>query len=118
VVERSNEINPQGNVPVTFHSSAILPGQVKKRGKEEPEEIFIINSESGSVNKLPLRKRSFPGEGDINTEQELEKVNERSWDQNLSNLSYNTRYGRELIKQAEFLKRPGEAEERAGKKVF
>ena len=117
VVERSNEINPQGNVPVTFHSSAILPGQVKKRGKKEPEEIFIINSESGSINKLPLRKRSFPKEGEVNVEQELEKVNERSWDQNLSNLSYNTRYGRELFKQSEFLKKTAEGERKAGKEL-
>jgi len=118
VIERSHEINPKGNIPVTFHSSAILPGQIKEKGKKEPGEIFIINSDSGSINRLPLKERGFPGEGKINTKQELEKVNERTWDQDLSHLSYNTRYGRDLIKQAEFLKKSSEAEEKAGKHLI
>jgi len=113
-VERSHEINPQGNVPVTFHSSAILPGQVRP---EKPEEVFVINSETGSIHRLPLKERRFPGEAGPNIKQELTKVNEEQWSQGKRSLSYYSDLGEDIINRSEYLSRAAEAEEKAGKEL-
>ena len=60
-VERSHEINPDGNIPVTFHSSAMLPWQITEKGKPA-EETLAINKDTGSISKIPLKRRYFPGE--------------------------------------------------------
>lgn len=116
VVERSHELNPAGNVPVTFHSSAILPSQITESGKE-PEETFIINSDSGSIHRIPIKKREFPGEKEINVDKEIKNINNEQWFQTIRSLSYYTEMGEDAIDKSGFLKIVAEAEERAGKKL-
>ncbi len=114
-VERSHEIDPKGNVPVTFHSSAIIPQAITTKGKK-PEETFIINSETGSTHKLPLKKREFPGEEkEPNIKKELAKINESQWSEGIRSLSYYADIGERSIKEAGFISKTAEAEKAAGK---
>jgi len=113
-VERSHEVNPNGNIPVTFHSSAIIPQPVKPKGKEIEEEAFAINSETGSISKIPLRERHLTEEKP-NIKKELDKANEDSWSSNLSHLSYSLERGSELITHYGALASLAEAEKKAGK---
>jgi sugar phosphate isomerase/epimerase len=95
VVEKSHELNPNGNIPVTFHSSAMIPQPVLAKGKKTPSEVFVINSETGSVNRIPLEESHLTDEKpDI--KQELKRINERSWQNSISHLSYNLERGSEL----------------------
>ena len=40
-VERSHEINPKGNVNVTFHSSAQIPQPITPKGKELLKQLKV-----------------------------------------------------------------------------
>ena len=96
-VEKSHEINPNGNIPVTFHSSAMLPGQISEKGKKV-EETLVINKETGGISRIPLKEiKHFPGEEKVSVKRELTKINEDSWLQGISHLSYNSQRADELI---------------------
>ncbi len=117
-VERSHEINPEGKFPVTFHSSAMLPGTILEKGKEKPEEVLVINRETGSINKIPIREeKHFPGDTETNIQNELNKVNEESWLQNISHLSYNSRHAGEIIEQVGVIATEAESDERKGREL-
>ncbi len=60
-VERGHKLNPNGNIPITFHSSVLLSDSIAQKEKE-PEETMIINKETGSIHRLPLKERHFPRE--------------------------------------------------------
>jgi sugar phosphate isomerase/epimerase len=87
-IERANELNPDGSAPVTFHSSAILPGSMIEKGKKQPEETFAINVETGSINRLPIKEREFHGEGKATVDNEIAKINQQTWDHQRRNISY------------------------------
>jgi len=121
-VERSHEINPDGNIPVTFHSSAMLPGTILENKKEKPEEILIINRENGSINRVPLKEIKdqgrFPEEGEINAKQEINRYNEELWRQSLSHLSYNSRHAEEIIENSKVMAIAAEAEKKKGNELM
>ncbi len=95
-IERSHDLNPKGNIPVTFHSSASLPSiEYNKEGKvEEKGKIPIINQETGQVNVVKAEEKYYPGM----TEEELKKgvkysaeeqiriMNDTDWDNSLTEL--------------------------------
>ncbi|MDO8528467.1 MAG: sugar phosphate isomerase/epimerase [Nanoarchaeota archaeon] len=115
-VEKGHELNPEGNIPITFHSSAMIPQQVTPKNKEFPSEVYVINSESGETNKFPLKESYFTGEKtDINNE--LAKINEKIWQRSLSNLSYNYQRGAEYVAQYSALALPAKAEKALGKEL-
>ncbi|MBU0893968.1 MAG: hypothetical protein KKF48_01710 [Nanoarchaeota archaeon] len=116
-VERAHEMSSKGNIPVTLHSSAMLPGEIAEKGKK-PEETFIINSETGSLHRLPIKTRAFPGEEEANVSKEIAKINEEQWSQGIRSLSYYADMGEEAIRRSGFLARGAEAEEKAGKELY
>ena len=116
-VEKSHEINPQGNIPVTFHSSAMLPGQISEKGKEA-EEAMVIDTTTGKHGSIPLKERFFPGEeGEKNIKTELEKFNKEKWAEELEQLKYHAAMGKEAIDTSLGTKILSDAEERAGKEL-
>jgi sugar phosphate isomerase/epimerase len=115
-VEKSHELNPDGNIPVTFHSSAMIPQPVTPKGKEFPSEVFVINTESGSMNKIPLEESYFTGEK-TNIKNELGKINEKVWQNSLSRLSYNYERGSELVAHYIALALPAKAEKAMGREI-
>jgi len=95
VLMRSHEVNPDGNIIVNFHTSNMFPApeisKVKKDGKEIEKigSVFVIDSESGSIGRIPIRERTEFGKPISPTpESELKALNERSWTQQLSQISY------------------------------
>jgi sugar phosphate isomerase/epimerase len=116
-VEKSHEINPNGNIPVTFHSSAMLPGQITEKGKLA-EETLAINKDTGSISRIPLKKRYFPGEeGEPNAQKELSNINENQWKENIRSLTYYANQGERAIRDSELLFKTTEAERKAGKEI-
>lgn len=99
-VEKAHEVNPDGNVIVTFHSSGAIPGEMKMKGKNQPDEVYVINTDSGAIaGRIPLKERFFPGEGEKgngpSVKTELKKLNEEQWSQHKTQLSYNLARGYE-----------------------
>jgi len=120
-VERSQEINPKGNVPVTFHSSVILPGEIRPRekGKEkEIEEALIINTENGSFGKISLKESRFPAEEPKkNIQKELQKINEEYWNNQIKNFEYYSDMGKNMINKSMPTALLAEVEKKAGKEL-
>ena len=106
-VERGHELDPQGNIPITFHSTAGLPGaeMIKTKDKEEIKEAFVINTESGSMMRMPIKEKFFPGEKSLGIQKEIDEANEESWTHSLSNLAYNINRANELISESEATKK-------------
>ena len=88
-IERSHELNPKGNIPVTFHSSVSVPGPTFEKTKEG-EEIFtlpIINQETGQVTAVKKEVKHYPGmteeklrQGEIqNVQEQLNTMNNTQW---------------------------------------
>jgi len=114
-IERSHLVSPDKSVMVTFHSSAGLSDNIPIKGKE-PEETIIINKESGSVHRLPLMERHFPGEeGKKDVRKEIDKLNEEQWVDNLRQLKYRDQMGEESIQKSLTTNLLAEAEKKAKK---
>lgn len=114
-VERAHEINPDGSSPVTFHSSAVIPGEIKEKGKKEVEETLVINTETGSINKIPIRKMEFPKEPEASVENQIMNQNKESWTQNISHINYYAELGGEAIERSGMVKELSDREKEAGK---
>ncbi|MCK5625115.1 sugar phosphate isomerase/epimerase [Candidatus Pacearchaeota archaeon] len=62
VVERSNEVNPTGNMPVTFHSAEGIPGTEFETfdGERKARRMIAVNRESGKMIPLETEKKYYP----------------------------------------------------------
>ena len=114
-VERGHLVNPDGNVPITFHSSAGIPGYIPEKNKK-PEEALVVNRETGSIAKIPLKERFFPGEkGTVDVRTELDKINEEQWEENVRRLSDYSKMGGDAIEKSMATSILADAEKKAGK---
>ncbi len=116
-VERGHDVDPKGNVPVTFHSSATLPGEIVPKGKERPDEFLAINVERGSFHRIPIQEKNFPKEEKATVEGELKRINEQSWKQSLMQMAHSIERGSEYVGASIQLASMAKAEERAGKQI-
>jgi len=108
-VERAHLLNPNGNIPVTFHSSAAVPAFMIPKG-EKAEETYVVDIETGTPNKIPIKTRFYPGEKEIDIDKEVKRLNEDQWKSQLTSLSYAATMGISHWKE-------GRAEIESGKEV-
>ncbi len=98
VLLRSHELNPKGNVLVTFHSSEGLPGSQllppaeREKGKKY-QKMFAINRESGRMTDLEREKEFYPG-GEVKEsvrlpEDRLRILNNTEWKNSLFQIEVN-----------------------------
>jgi hypothetical protein len=114
-VERAHIVNPEGNIPVTFHSSVSLADQIPLKGKEQ-EETIIINKETGSIHRVPLVARHFPGEeGKKDVKKEIDKINEEQWLDSIRQLEYRKDLGKESLDKSAVTKILSDAEKKSGR---
>ena len=59
-VERAHEINPEGNIPVVFHSSAGLPSDIVEKNR-----VLIINKDTGQMSAISKEPMHYPGREDM-----------------------------------------------------
>lgn len=117
-VERSHIVKPDGSIPVTFHSSVILPDLITQKGKA-PEETYVINTETGSIGKIPLKERSFPSEEKgVDIKRELRQINEEQWNDKRRQLSHYSQIAEEELKSSLRLRTLAEAEIKDNKPVL
>jgi len=114
-VTRAQKIDPDGNISVTLHTSALpqeMEAKIKKDGAEEETGVWIVNSRNGQVNFIPAQERFFPEEEKgggkfdekgikFDYDNELNRLNRESWSENLSQVNRMANYGDEIIERLE-----------------
>lgn len=109
-VLRANKLDPEGNISVTFHSTAQLPEMrphIKKNGEKIEEGIFIINEDTGQINRIRPQERyledgkKFTGEQIKSlAKKELERLNKDTWTESISQINRMTDAADERIDRA------------------
>lgn len=115
VLEKAKELNPDGNIPVVFHSSAGIPGNIYRPGDEtKGEKRFhaikagIVNRETGEIGMIDNKKTFDPMHPEdfdnMGTEKELKEklreANEQQWNQTMNDLGYFKRITGDVIGSA------------------
>ena len=101
-LDRAHDLEPDGNIIVTFHTSNGLPEPrtrvLTEEGKEVSRSIAVIDERSGQFGTLPTPKEDhFLGhKPDIDIE--LKRLNNENWSRSLSNLNLSARRGADPIR--------------------
>lgn len=102
-VERAHELDPNGNIPVTFHSTAALPEmeeKIKTKEGEKTKSIFIVDPRTGRYGQIKEEERFFPGqEGEFDPKKELERENKEIWVREVGNINFSALRGEQEIEQ-------------------
>ena len=115
---RSHELNPQGNIPVTFHSTVSIPGSQllapkdRKKNAEGEENnykrIMAVNRETGRIAPIETEERFYPGgeKGEVrkvihNPESSLDSQNHSEWDNTMSQIEFNRQRIDEITKDVD-----------------
>jgi len=90
VMDRAHLLDPKGNIPVTFHSNAGVPGFEWKPGLKAPgmreedrdiQQMVAIDQETGRLTPLKYEEKKYIGKDKIwLPRQRLENLNETTWD--------------------------------------
>jgi len=104
-LKRSHELNPEGNVPVVFHSAEGIPGSEWKTLGEDrkAKRLIATNRESGKLIPLEEETLYYPEtkdleKGRIHTpESRIDTVNKTEWDNSISQLIFNKERADEIL---------------------
>ena len=119
-VERGHLLDPTGNIPVTFHSSASLPDEIAQKNPDgsisSPEGVAVFRPEDGKFGVIPLKERTFPGdEKRKDAKIELARYNSEQWMQEIEQLGQRMRIGGDIIDKTATTAILAEAEKKARK---
>ncbi len=105
---RGYELNPDGNIPINFHSAEGLPGSQlippsERKGEKKYRRLLAVNRETGKIAPLEEEKKFYPGEGKIreeiyDPEKNLRVLNHTEWDNTLSQIEFNRIRAEEILK--------------------
>jgi len=107
-VERGHKLNPKGNIPIVFHTTASIPGteygfeEVEGKRKEIEQKIPVINQETSELRMAKKEERIYPGmEKPRKTDprEEIEIMNQSDWSNNLTQVLFYKDRGDEKIKK-------------------
>ena len=105
---RAKELDPDGNIPVTFHaaegipSSQFLPPSEREEGKRY-KRLLVINKETGKMAPLEEEKKFYPRLAnlekgkDFPPEKRIEVLNATEWDNSLSQVFFNQERAQEIL---------------------
>ncbi len=112
-IESAHELNPNGNVPVVFHSSGGIPGgewRPDKDGERYQESLIAINQDSGQLVPMKRKKKYSPLDPSNLNPTDLEKsgkyfepedqimsANATDWDKKITELVTFDKHASELI---------------------
>ena len=112
-VERAHQMDPDGNIVVTFHSSNGLPEPEtwvidERTGKPDLKELWAVNEDTGQFSPVNLEKHHFlKHETLINPKEaaleELKRKNEDAWYKALQHTNFSAHAGAGSIDNAKKL---------------
>lgn len=101
-IDRGHKLNPKGNTPIVFHSSAIgLDPETRvineKTGKEIVTQISVIDERTGQIQQGvgPPTKDYLSKDPEVEIKKELKKQNEDAWFRALQSTNFNANQGYE-----------------------
>jgi len=102
-VERAHELDPEGNIVITFHSSASLPEPEtkiydEKKKKWVTKEIFLVDERTGNFDRLQTQTDYFRGGVEEDPETAIKRINEDRWARELQHANFNAYAGYRDIK--------------------
>lgn len=117
-ISLAQEMDPKGNMVVTFHASNGLP-EVKRTVKtgdgEKITQMAIVNERTGEIGNLPFSKEDHFGKIKQRTaEEQLESMNHSRWNDMLEGVVKSNNLARKEIESA--LSTPGELGVKPGEK--
>ena len=94
-IEKGHELKPDKGIPITFHSSAGIPGTQYKMTPEgkKIERLMVINQETGRIGGLAEDEKYLPGTNLekaqlISATKDLSQVNDSDWKNNIAQMEY------------------------------
>ncbi|MBM3228492.1 sugar phosphate isomerase/epimerase [Candidatus Pacearchaeota archaeon] len=106
---RAKELNPDGNIPVNFHSAAGIPSSQflpysKRKKDEEYQKLIIVNRETGRLAPIEPKIQYSLAKGNlqpekITPEQELEMINHSEWQNSVSQLLFQKERADEILER-------------------
>jgi hypothetical protein len=109
-LERSHELNPDGNIPVNFHSAEGIPGSQfaskrNEKGEREYKRMIAVDRESGKLIPLETERKFYPG-GEVEEKtrtpnQMINDVNATNWDNSLSQIEFNRIRAEEILRDVD-----------------
>ena len=103
-IERAHEISPEGNINVTFHSTAMLPQQnvmMKEKEGEKVKSFLVVDPVTGEIVPIREKEKFFPeqeGYENFYPEMELKKLNKENWFRALNSIDYHAHIGEDALK--------------------
>lgn len=120
-VKRAHELDPKGNIIVTFHASN-LPIELESKTyneetkKEETSQMFFVDEREGRFVPIgPTKKDYFKKDPTTSIIEEAKKQSEEGWATELQHVNFNAYQGYESVKRA-LSEKNGVSEK--GKEVF
>lgn len=103
-VQRAHEVDPQGNLVVTFHSSVGLPEPesryIDDKGEEVLNQFFVVNEDTGQFQNIAPEANYLKKEQKIEPKKIIEKRNEDTWFNELQSVSFHVNQGKDVIEKA------------------
>lgn len=111
-VEKSHELNPDGNIPVTFHTANELPGARWKKewkgGKSEEFQDFmpVVNVDTGQITGVQRKKHYAPGgtenapirEEIYDVEKQIVVMNQNEWSNSIDQVEFNRERAQRILR--------------------
>lgn len=102
-VKRAHDLEPDGNIVITFHSSASLPEPEtkvydEKKKKWITKEMSIVDERTGQFDRVQPKTDYFRGGEDENPMQALERMNKERWLRDLQHANFNAYAGYRDVK--------------------
>lgn len=102
---RSKELNPEGNIPVNFHTAEGIPGSQllppsKRKEGEEYKRLIVVDRETGKLAPLEAEKKFYPGRKEeeyYSPEERVENLNATKWDNSLNQVFFNQERAQEIL---------------------
>ncbi len=105
---RSKELNPDGNIPVTFHAAEGIPASQllppsEREEKKKYKKLLVINKETGKMAPLEEEKKFYPRLADLekgkdlSPEKRIDILNATEWDNSLSQVFFNQERAQEIL---------------------
>jgi hypothetical protein len=106
-VERGHKLNPNGNIPIVFHTTASIPGaeygfeEVDGKRKEVEKKIPVINQETNELRLAKQEERRYPGMDKAKISKPIDEINtmnRSSWENRLTQVVITADKGTEILK--------------------
>jgi len=117
-LERSHELDPEGNIPVNFHSAEGIPGSqmlppseremaVNEYGREYEKKhkmLLAVEQETGRIVPLPEEEKFYPGGREgvkheiYSPEKTLQILNDTDWSNTLAKIEFNREHAERIMR--------------------